>query len=58
MAKMRTQYQRKYDKNHAKFITFKFNLVYDEDILNKLNSVENKQGYIKRLIREDIKENR
>lgn len=27
---------------------------YDSDIIDKINSVENKQGYIKRLIRNDI----
>ena len=27
----------------------------DADIIEKLNSVDNKQGYIKRLIREDAK---
>lgn len=30
---------------------------YDKDILDKLESVENKQGYIKDLIRADIAKN-
>lgn len=34
----------------------KLNLVYDADVLEKLDSVPNKQGYIKELIRKDIAE--
>lgn len=45
---------RKYDATHTKQIMLKFNLETDADILAKLSEVENKQGYIKRLIREDI----
>lgn len=44
----------KYDATHSRVITLKFNLKTDADILEKLNSIENRQGYIKRLIREDI----
>jgi len=45
---------RRYDATHTKQILLKFNLETDADILAKLSEVENKQGYIKRLIREDI----
>lgn len=45
---------RKYDKEHTKQIMLKFNLETDADILAKLEEVENKQGYIKQLIRQDI----
>lgn len=44
----------KYDIDHTRQIKFKFNLDTDADILDKLDSVENKQGYIKALIRADI----
>lgn len=44
----------KYDKNHTKSIIVKLNKNNDADILAKLDEVENKQGYIKNLIREDI----
>lgn len=44
----------KYDKNNTRRICLKFNLKTDADILEKLESVENKQGYIKDLIRKDI----
>ena len=42
-------------KTHVRKITFAFNLNTDQDILKKLDSVPNKQGYIKELIRKDIK---
>lgn len=45
----------KYDKSNTKMMSFKFNLQTDADILDRLASVPNKQGYIKELIRQDIK---
>lgn len=44
----------KYDKANTKQIMLKLNLKTDADILDQLDSVENKQGYIKDLIRKDI----
>ena len=44
----------KWDKNNTKQVKFKFNLRTDADILNHLQAQPNIQGYIKRLIREDI----
>ncbi len=46
--------QAKYDKANTKMIQMKLNLKTDVDILEKLASVGNKQGYIKALIRADI----
>lgn len=51
-----SQYSMKYDQKNTQRIYLKFNLKTDSDILEKLDSVENKQGYIKELIRKDIKE--
>ena len=48
----------KYKKNNTKQIALRLNYNTDADILAKLESVENTQGYIKRLIREDIKRNK
>ena len=48
----------KYDASHTKQIKLKLNLETDKDILERLEKVGNKQGYIKALIREDIKRNR
>lgn len=50
--------QSRYDAAHTRSVTFKFNKDYDSDILSRLDSqpkeTGGKQGYIKRLIREDI----
>lgn len=39
---------------HTQRIVMNLNLNTDADILEKLSRVESKQGYIKRLIREDL----
>ena len=44
----------KYDKSNTKMMSLKFNLQTDADILDRLASVPNKQGYIKELIRKDM----
>ena len=44
----------KYDANNTSRVAIKLNNKTDADILKKLSEVPNKQGYIKRLIREDI----
>lgn len=55
---MATEAQRKatarYDANNTVRISLKFNLNTDIDILDKLENVSNKTGYIKELIRKDI----
>jgi hypothetical protein len=48
--------QEKYDKEHTTKLTMKLNKNTDKDILDKLNTVPSKQGYIKSLIRADIAE--
>lgn len=45
----------KYDAIHTTQIKLKLNNETDRDILDKLATVDNKQGYIKELIRSDIK---
>lgn len=44
----------KYDAKATIQIKMKLNLTTDADIIQKLESVGNKQGYIKSLIRADI----
>lgn len=44
----------RYDKTHTKGVYLKLNQKTDSDILEKLASVPNTQGYIKQLIRQDI----
>lgn len=45
----------RYDLRNTKQIKLKLNVKTDGDIIERLDSVENKQGYIKGLIREDMK---
>lgn len=46
---------RKYDAQNTKQLHFKLNLKTDADILDWLEKQENVQGYIKQLIRQDMK---
>ena len=48
---------KKYDAANTKQLNLKLNLKTDADILEHLEKQENVQGYIKDLIREDIKKN-
>ena len=47
--------QKKYDAENTRQVHLKLNRRTDEDVLEKLNSVLSKQGYIKELIRADLK---
>ena len=49
--------QKKYDKAHTQSILLKLNVTTDADILAKLKESGNRQGYIKKLIRDDIRGN-
>lgn len=42
-----------YEKNNCTRVSIKLNNKTDWDIINQLNAVENKQGYIKMLLRKD-----
>lgn len=44
----------KYKAKHIKQIKFNFHIELDADVLDQLEKVGNKQGYIKDLIRADI----
>ena len=46
--------QSKYDRENTRSIVLKLNLRSDADILAKLDEAENRQGYVKELIRQDI----
>ena len=45
---------RKYNDEYTRQVKFSFSTKYDLDILAALDAVQNKQGYIKELIRSDI----
>lgn len=46
--------QAKYDAANTRQVHLKLNIRTDEDVLEKLDSVPSKQGYIKALIRADL----
>ena len=58
MAKKHSVAQAKYDSTHCKYYTLKMNLVTDSDIIDRLSEQDSMQGYIKQLIRDDIKRTR
>ena len=49
---------KKYDQNNTIQLRVKLNKKTDADIIEKVASLDNKQGYIKALIRADIEKNR
>lgn len=49
-----TQRQARYDKAHTTRIYLKLNNTTDADVIAQLQKVDNRQGYIKALIRADL----
>ena len=47
----------KFNKEKTKSVQLRLNMNTDADILAKLETVDSKMGYIKRLIREDMRKN-
>lgn len=56
--KNRYEPQARYDAQHTTQIRLKLNLTTDADILERLDEVGNRQGYIKALIRADMEKMR
>lgn len=57
MTEAQIRAQKKYDaanKDKYTSIRLKLNKVTDSDIIDRLESVDNKNGYIKELIRKDL----
>nr|UVX93157.1 MAG: ParG [Bacteriophage sp.] len=46
--------QKKYNADNTRQVHLKLNRRTDSDVLERLDAVPSKQGYIKRLIREDL----
>lgn len=46
-----------FNKRKTVHVALRLNIEKEKDIIDKLNSVPSKMGYIKQLIREDIKKN-
>lgn len=58
LKRAQSKYQRKISvRNILKQYNFKFHIVHDADIIKVLESQKNKNGYIKKLIREDMQRN-
>jgi len=49
------KYVYEYQKEKTQRVALQFNKLHDADILEHLDKLPNKQGYIKALIRADIK---
>ncbi|MEE8886719.1 MAG: hypothetical protein SOI56_09230 [Eubacteriales bacterium] len=49
--------QERYDRKTARRVMLKLNKNTDADIIEKLEAQDSMQGYIKKLIREDIAKN-
>ena len=54
VSKAQLKAQKKYDAENTKAYYIKLNKKSDADVIEKLDTVDNRQGYIKRLIRDDI----
>lgn len=54
MADSRTVIQARYDSKNRKSFAVKLNYNYDQDIIDKLATVESVNGYIKQLVRQDL----
>lgn len=52
----RTKASAKYIKNNVKRIVLNLNINTDHDMIEYMESIENKQGYLKSLIRKDMEE--
>lgn len=50
--------QERFDRENSRRFVLKVMKNTESDILEKLESIHNKSGYIKRLIREDIEKNK
>lgn len=48
-------YQVEFQKNNTTRIRFQLNNEYDADIIEFMNTLSNKNGYLKELVREDMK---
>lgn len=55
MGNVSYEVRHRYEQKAMKSLLVKFHKEYDADLLKKLETVPSKQGYIKQLIRDDIK---
>ena len=50
--------QRRYELKSLKCYTFRLNIKHDADVIAEIEKQDNKQGYVKALIRADIEKNK
>ena len=55
MEKNYREYTARYHKENLKQYKFNLSLIHDSDLIEFLDAVPNKQGYIKNLIRADMR---
>lgn len=55
MTEAQKEAQKRYENRHTKQYHLKFNTKNDADVIEKLVLVSNTQGYIKSLIRNDLR---
>ena len=55
VSKAQLRAQAKYDKDNTVQVKLKLNKKTDADIISRLAAADNQQGYIKELIRSDIR---
>lgn len=58
MSNNRAEYHKQYDKANTVGLYIKLNKKTDADIIDLLNKQDNKQGLIKRLLRDEIAKRR
>ena len=58
MAERKETPQDRWNRKNTRSIAIRFMLSTEKDLLDKLDKVPNKAGYIKQLIREDIDKNK
>ena len=54
-SKAQVKASNKYNKANTTSFTFRFNNEHDSDIIDHLQGLDNKNGFIKEVIRENIK---
>ena len=55
-SKAQTEAVKRYQERNTRLMSIRLNLNTDADIIQRLEEVDSKQGYIKKLIRQDMAE--
>ena len=55
MSRKQVEASSRYNKNTTKSYAFRLNITYDKDLIEFLESLENKSGWFKEVIRREMK---